>query len=428
VKKITGSIPKNYHSSNLCLLFCKEFTSCCRESDISQTQTFAIMKHQKETQCVHADKHYQGVNTPVFVSSANAYIGYDENVYPRYFNTENQHEVVEKLCKLEQAEDGLIFGSGMAAISTSLFAFLKQGDHVLLSGQVYGGTYKLVVEEFENYGIAYDFVNESNPAAFREKIRSETRLIYTESPSNPLMSIVDLQQIADLAKEKGLITMVDNTFATPINQNPITLGIDLVIHSGTKYLGGHSDLCFGAVLSSEKLMQKIRNSATNYGGSLNPLDCYLIERSLKTLAVRVEKHNQNAIDLAEFLQQEEKITQVYYPGLPDHPGFEAASRQMKGGFGGMLAFELSESLSVDAFLQSLQLIRPTLSLGGVESIICQPSLTSHVKMSAGQRAKLGIHDNLLRLSVGIENIGDLQSDISQALKAAQLAAEKAVSA
>jgi len=179
------------------------------------------MKHQKETHCIHTNKHYQGVNTPVFVSSANAYMGYEENIYPRYFNTENQQVVVEKLCELEGAEDGLIFSSGMAAISTSLFAFLRQGDHVLLSGQVYGGTYKLVVEEFEKYGIAYDFITDSHTEAFRQKIRPETKVIYTETPSNPLMSIVDLQQIAKLANEHKLITMVDNTFATPINQNPI---------------------------------------------------------------------------------------------------------------------------------------------------------------------------------------------------------------
>lgn len=376
------------------------------------------MKHQKETNCIHTDKHYQGVNTPIFVSSANEYIGYDENIYPRYFNTENQQVVVEKLCKLEGAEDGLILSSGMAAISTSLFAFLRQGDHVILSGQVYGGTYKLVVEEFEKYGIAYDFITDSSVEAFRENIRPETKVIYTEIPSNPLMSIVDLRQIATLAREHKLISMVDNTFATPINQNPIALGIDIVIHSGTKYLGGHSDLCFGAVLSSEKLMQEIRNSATNYGGSLNPLDCYLIERSLKTLAVRVEKHNQNALELATFLEQEALVTQVYYPGLAMHPGHAVAARQMPGGFGGMLAFELDESVSVEAFLRALQLIRPTLSLGGVESIICQPSLTSHVKMSAEQRQKLGISDQLLRLSVGIEHLGDLKEDIMQALKKA----------
>lgn len=384
------------------------------------------MKHQKETNCIHTDKHYQGVNTPVFVSSANEYIGYEENIYPRYFNTENQQVVVEKLCKLEGAEDGLILSSGMAAISTSLFAFLRQGDHVLLSGQVYGGTYKLVVEEFEKYGIAYDFITDSSVEAFREKIRPETKVIYTETPSNPLMSIVDLEQIADLAKEQQLISMVDNTFATPINQNPIALGIDVVIHSGTKYLGGHSDLCFGAVLSSGKLMQKIRNSATNYGGSLNPLDCYLIERSLKTLAVRVEKHNRNAMELAVFLQQNGLVTKVYYPGLVEHTGYAVAARQMHRGFGGMLAFELSESLSVEAFLQALQLIRPTLSLGGVESIICQPSLTSHVKMSAAQRQKLEISDQLLRLSVGIEHPGDLKEDIIRALNKAK--AERLTSA
>jgi cystathionine beta-lyase len=382
------------------------------------------MKHQKETHCIHTDKYYQGVNTPVFVSSANAYIGYDENIYPRYFNTENQQVVVEKLCKLEGAEDGLIFSSGMAAISTSLFAFLRQGDHVLLSGQVYGGTYKLVEEEFEKYGIAYDFITDSSTEAFQQNIRPETKVIYTETPSNPLMSIVDLEQIAKLAGEHKLITMVDNTFATPINQNPIALSIDIVIHSGTKYLGGHSDLCFGAVLSSGKLMQKIRNSATNYGGSLNPLDCYLIERSLKTLAVRVEKHNRNAMELADFLNQEALVTKVHYPGLAEHPGHAVAASQMSNGFGGMLAFELDESVSVEGFLRALQLIRPTLSLGGVESIICQPSLTSHVKMSAEQRQKLGISDQLLRLSVGIEHLNDLKEDIVQALKKAVPATSK----
>lgn len=371
---------------------------------------------KKETKCVHSLRDDQGANTPIFPSTANKYIGYEENTYPRYFNTPNQDVIVEKLSSLEGAEDGLIFSSGMAAISTTIFSLLKSGDHAILSNEIYGGTYKLVIEEFTKFGIEFDFVTDNSISSYRSKIKNNTKVIYTETPSNPLLTVVNLNEIGELCKEHQLISIVDNTFATPINQNPIDYGIDVVIHSGTKYLGGHSDLCFGAVLTSKPLKERILKSSLNYGGSLNALDCYMIERSIKTLSLRVDKHNSNGLRIAEYLNDNKVVSKVYYPGLPDHHNYDIAKRQTKSGFGGMLSFELKNPDSTNSFLNSLSLIVPSLSLGGVETIICQPAKTSHVKMAESERLKLGITDQLLRLSVGIEDIDDIISDIDQALK------------
>lgn len=375
--------------------------------------------HSKETNCVHNGREYQGVNTPIFPSTSNRYIGYDENVYPRYLNTENQKVIVEILCKLEKAETGLLFSSGMAAISTTLFSLLKPGDHIILSEEIYGGTHKFIVEEFTRFGIEYDFIQVDHMDQLAQKIKSNTKAIYVETPSNPFLRIIDLKEVATLAKANNLISIADNTFASPINQNPIEYGIDVVVHSGTKYLGGHSDLSFGAVLTSNDIKKQIYKSALNFGGNLNPLDCYLIERSLKTLAVRVEKQNHNALIIAEHLSANANVSKVYYPGLKHHPNHELAAAQMNG-FGGMLSFELVNASSTELFLKSLKLIIPSLSLGGVETIICQPSKTSHVKMAEEDRLKLGITDGLLRLSVGIENPNDLIEDLDAALKESNL--------
>ncbi|WP_089321355.1 trans-sulfuration enzyme family protein [Pontibacter ummariensis] len=371
--------------------------------------------YSKETDCVYNRQQHQGVNTPIYTSTANRYIGYEEILYPRNFNTENQLAIVEKLCRLEQAEAGMIFSSGAAAISTVLFSFLKAGDHVLFSQEIYGGTVKLVVEEFAKFNIAYDFVSGAAMENIGAMIRENTRLIYTETPSNPLLSVVDLEQVSRVAKKHGILSVVDNTFATPINQNPIALGIDIVLHSGTKYLGGHHDLCFGVVVTSQQLKDAIYPSALNFGGSLNGLDCYLIERSLKTLALRVEKQNNNALQLAKALQENPAIGRVYYPGLPEHPNHAIAARQMKKGFGGMLSFELKDTSRTAAFLNRLQLIIPALSLGGVDSTICQPATSSHASLSEQERQEQGITEGLLRLSVGIESAGDLLHDIESAL-------------
>jgi cystathionine gamma-lyase / homocysteine desulfhydrase len=373
---------------------------------------------RKATQCVHSgthkDQNTRGLNTPIFTSSSFEYLDTAENVYPRYFNTPNQKSIVRKLCDLENAEEGMLFSSGMAAISTAMLAFLRSGDHVVLQKDIYGGTHHFVTAEYERFGIEYTFV--SNRAEEIERaVRKNTKIIYIETPSNPLVLITDIKATVQIARAKKAISIIDNTFATPINQNPIDLGIDIVTHSGTKYLGGHSDLCCGAVLTRKDLAGKIAATAANLGGSLNALTCYLLERSLKTLAVRVEKQNQNAREIAEYLQKDPRIQNVYYPGLENHPAHAVAKNQMKG-FGGMLAFEPnSRAPQPERFLRNLKLITPALSLGGVETIICSPAKTSHEKITAAERAELGIADNLLRLSVGIENTADLIADLDQAL-------------
>lgn len=371
--------------------------------------------YSKQTESVHNRQQYQGVNTPIYTSTANRYMGYEEILYPRNFNTENQKAIVEKLCRLEKGEAGLILSSGTAAISTVLFSFLKAGDHALLSQEIYGGTAKLVMEEFPKYNIDFDFIPNEEIGRMDSLIRENTKVIYTETPSNPLLSIVDLEAISAAARKNKIISVVDNTFATPIIQNPISMGFDVVIHSGTKYLGGHHDLCFGAIITSQSLKAIIYESALNFGGSLNGLDCYLIERSLKTLALRVEKQNSNAMKLAKALRDKPEISAVYYPGLEGHPNHTIAARQMTGGFGGMLSFELKDASKTEEFLNGLQLIIPALSLGGVETTICQPSMSSHANLSEEEQLEQGITNGLLRLSVGIEDADDLIQDINSAI-------------
>jgi cystathionine beta-lyase len=302
----------------------------------------------------------------------------------------------------------------MAAISTAMLSFLNSGDHLVLQKDIYGGTHHFVTAEYERFGIEYTFV--SNRAEEIEKaVQKNTKVIYIETPSNPLLLITDIAATAQIAKANNALSVIDNTFATPFNQNPLDLGIDIVTHSGTKYLGGHSDLCCGAVLTRKDLAGRILATAANLGGSLNAMTCYLLERSLKTLGIRVDKQNRNARMIAEYLQKDPRIPKVYYPGLENHPGYAVAKSQMKE-FGGMLAFEL-DGREPEQFLKNLRIITPALSLGGVETIICSPAKTSHQKITDAERAELGISDNLLRLSVGIEDAADLIADIDGALAA-----------
>ena len=374
---------------------------------------------KKDTQCVHSGTHIdpetRGLNTPIYTSSSFEYLDTPENVYPRYFNIPNQKSIIDKLCALENAEDGLVFSSGMAAISTVLFSFLNSGDHIVLQRDIYGGTHHFATAEFDRFGIEYSFAS-GTIKEIEQAIRDNTRVIYIETPSNPLLVITDIEAVAQLAGSNNILTVIDNTFATPINQNPLDFGLDIVTHSGTKYLGGHSDICCGATLASKELIARIKPSAANFGGSLNAMTCYLIERSLKTLGIRVEKQNKNALLIARHLQTKSLIRKVYYPGLEDHPGFDIAKKQMKNS-GGMLSFELdADKIDPHQFLKNLKMITPALSLGGVETIICAPVTTSHQKMTDAQRAELGITDSLLRLSVGIEDPGDIKADIDQALE------------
>lgn len=372
----------------------------------------------KQTQSVHAgsfgDPTYQGTVTPIFPSSAYDYEGASNGtLYPRYFNTPNHVAVAEKLAALENAEEGIIMSSGMAAILTSIFAMMKSGDHAIFQGDLYGGTHSAVALELPRYNMEYTMVDGADPANFERAIRKETKIIYIETPSNPTLKITDIKAVASIAKKHGLITIIDNTFASPVNQNPIDLGIDIVAHSGTKYIGGHSDICCGAVLTSKALAAKIRNSALHFGGSLDAHTCWLVERSLKTIVLRVRQQNENAMKLAEFLSNDSRISKVYYPGLVNHPGHAIAKAQMPGGFGGMLSFEVKSD--AHKFMDNLQLIKRAISLGGVETTITSPAKTSHVKMSATEREAIGVTDKLVRLSVGIEEVSDLIEDIEQGL-------------
>lgn len=372
---------------------------------------------KKATQAVRAgtrrEKNMGGLNTPMLASSAMEYLDDSEVRYPRYFNTLNHDVVAEKMSALEGAEAGLVTSSGMAAIASILLGLLEDGDHVVFSQGLYGGTHSLIVNELERFGISYDFAA-PDIAAIEQAAGSQTRMIFVESPGNPLLSVVDLAAVAEFARAREIISVIDNTFATPILQNPLALGFDLVMHSGTKYLGGHSDLCCGTVNGPEALISKVRKHAVNHGGCLNAQDCHLLERSLKTLEIRVRRQSGNAGLVAMQLEQSNHIKRVYYPGLEHDPGHDIASRQMEG-FGGMLAFELSEDIDPVDYLRRLKLVICAVSLGGVETTICQPVATSHQKMPEAERQRIGITDSLLRLSVGIEDADDIATDLLQAL-------------
>jgi cystathionine beta-lyase len=359
------------------------------------------------------DKKTGGVNTPVYTSSAYDYINRDETFYPRYFNTPNQDAVAKKIAALEHAETGLVFSSGMGAMSTSILAFAGAGDHVVMLDALYGGTHHFATQWFSHFGIECTFTKTSAEDVIKG-VRSKTKAIVIESPTNPLQAVVDIEKIAWFAKEKKITTIIDNTFASPVNQTPLDLGIDIVVHSGTKYLGGHSDMCCGMVACSSEKMDRIMSLARVLGPSLDPRICYLLERSMKTLVLRVTAQTKNAMEVAWFLEHHPDVASVYYPGLEGFDGYEIAKRQMTG-FGAMLSFEIKDK-NPNRFIEELKIISPAVSLGGVESTLCSPSLTSHAKMSKKERQRIGVTDSLLRLSIGLEDAQDLKQDLDNALK------------
>lgn len=361
------------------------------------------------------DERFKGAVSPLYMSTSYAFEDVDIKRYPRYFNTPNQEALCKKIASLEHAEAALIFGSGMAAISTSLLSFLHAGDHVVLQNLLYGGTYNLITRHFDNFGIEYSFTEDLSVESFEKEIRKNTKVIYVETPSNPLLTITDLKAVAALAKEHGLVSMIDNTFASPINQTPIDHGIDIVIHSATKYMGGHSDICAGAVASTKEYMDRIFKLAIGLGGSLSDYTVWLLERSMKTMGIRVKAQTENAQIMAEYLEDHKDIARVYYPGLKTHPQHQLAKSQMNG-FGAMLSFELVRGLDASAFQKALSLIKPSMSLAGIESTVLSPAKTSHALVPAEEREKLGISDQLIRFSLGIEEAKDLKEDIEQALE------------
>jgi cystathionine beta-lyase len=371
------------------------------------------------TICAHVgevhDEQFKGAISPIYMATSYAFDNVDIKRYPRYFNTPNQEALCLKIAALEHTEDALIFGSGMAAISSALFAFLKQGDHVILQQVIYGGTYNFVVREFEKYGIEYSFTESAAIEDFKTLIKPNTKIIYIETPSNPLLGITDLQAVANLAKENGILTMIDNTFASPINQNPADFGIDVIVHSGTKYMGGHSDITAGAVAASKEHIKEVWETARNFGGSLSDFTVWMLERSLKTLNLRVKEQTKNAQVIAEHLEQSDYIDRVYYPGLTSHPDHEIAKAQMHG-FGAMMSFELKEGIDAMEFQNALQLIKPSMSLAGLESTTVSPTQTTHALLSEEERLERGIRPGLIRFSTGIEEPEDLIADIEQAVQ------------
>lgn len=368
--------------------------------------------------CVHVgevkDEQFKGAVSPIYTATSYAFDGVDVKRYPRYYNTPNQEMLCKKIAALEQTEAALIFSSGMAAISSAMMAFLKKGDHVLVQQVIYGGTYNFICSEFDKYGIEYSFTESDAIEDFIPLLKENTKIIYVETPSNPLLGITDLEAISKLAKKHQILTMIDNTFASPINQNPVHFGIDIVLHSATKYMGGHSDISAGAIAASHEHIEQIWKTAINLGGNLSDQTVWLLERSLKTLNLRVKEQTKNAHIIAAYLEKNPHIDAVYYPGLKSHPQHQIAKKQMKG-FGAMLSFELKKGIDAMQFQNNLQLIKPSMSLAGLESTTVSPTQTTHALLSEKERLERGIKEGLIRFSVGIEETADLIADIEQAI-------------
>lgn len=369
------------------------------------------------TRIIHAgERHVEGaVVVPIFQTAmyeTPPTTSYDDIPYIRLNNSPNHKALHEKLRALENAEAALVTASGMAAITSTLMTLLGTGDHLLAQGGLYGGTHTFLTEDFAPMGLSYDFIDVQQPATWEAKLRPNTRAIYVETISNPTVRVGDLEAIVAFAREHSLVTVIDNTFATPVNFRPIEHGFDLVVHSATKYLNGHSDIVAGAVLGTWDHVQRITHRLNHLGGCLDPHACFLLHRGLKTLALRVRQQNANAQALAEFLAQHEAVAKVNYPGLPGHPD-HARARRLLQGFGGVLSFEVRGD--AQAFVERTRLPLKAPSLGGVESLITRPATTSHAGMTAEDRAGMGISDSLIRYSVGIEEAADLIEDVRQAL-------------
>jgi cystathionine beta-lyase/cystathionine gamma-synthase len=338
-----------------------------------------------------------------------------DSYYTRYGNPTNS--VAEKtVAALEGVDAALTFSSGMGAITTTIMALLKGGDHIVAQRDVYGGTHKFLSQWLPKFGVETTFVDTTDYQQHEQAIRPNTKLLYVESPTNPSIRVVDLQRIASLAKQQGLISMIDSTFGTPINQRPAEYGLDLIMHSGTKYLGGHTDLICGVVAGRKELIDKILATRTTIGNCMDPHASWMLVRGMKTLAVRVARQNENALRVAEFLEQHSKVRQVHYPFLKSHAQHALALSQMSGG-GGMVTFEV-EGTGEDArrVSEALRLFTLAPSLGGVESLVCIPVLTSHLSVPEEERRKMGVTEQMIRLSVGIESAHDLVADLENALK------------
>jgi cystathionine gamma-lyase len=320
------------------------------------------------------------------------------------------------LASLEHGERGLAFASGLAATTAVFAATLKPGDEVVAAADLYGGTFRLLERVFKPWGLATKFIEDDQPQSFADALTPATKMVWIESPTNPLLGILDIAAIADVCHRRNVLLVVDNTFASPYLQRPITLGADLVVHSTTKYLGGHSDVVGGAVVGPSRLMDPIRFYQNAAGGVPGPFDAYLTLRGIKTLAVRMDRHCANAEDLADWLSKHPKVEKVFYPGLPEHRNYEVAARQMRG-FGGMISIRLQGGTdAAKRFLSRTKLFSLAESLGGVESLVCHPATMTHASIPAAIRQARGVDDGLIRLSVGIEDVDDLRKDLKDAIE------------
>lgn len=334
--------------------------------------------------------------------------------YTRYSNP--TLEAVEvKLADLMGAQKALVFSSGMAALTTAVMSLVSSGDHIVSAFDIYGGTFNFFANVLPRYGVTVDLIETTDAGKLAESIKPNTKIIFFESPTNPLLKLMDISEVGEIGKKHGIPTFMDNTFATPFNHKPLEMGINLVMHSATKYLGGHSDLIGGVVAGGEGLMRKVMSSRYVFGGIPDPQSAWLLMRGVKTLKVRMEAHNQNGMKVAQFLENHPRVDRVYYPGLKNHPQHRLAKNQMNG-FGGMVSFEVrGGNDALGQFLGRLRICQLAVSLGAIESLICPPALTTHRRLSKSERIRAGIKDNLVRLSVGIEDAQDVIDDLDQAL-------------
>lgn len=363
---------------------------------------------------ISIDEKTGAVNIPIYQTSTYKQKAFGENSGYEYSRTGNPtREALEKLvADIEYGKRGFAFASGLAAI-TAVLSLFKSGDKILITNNLYGGTFRVIDKVFSNFGIGYEVIDDFTN--LEEKIDKDVKAIYIETPTNPLLDIIDIRMVADKAKKHDLLTIVDNTFMSPYFQNPLNLGADIVIHSATKYLGGHSDLVAGlVVVNDEELGERIHFIQNSTGGILQPFDSFLLIRGIKTLSVRMDRHELNARFIAERLSDLDGIENVYYPGLKNHKGHDIQEKQASG-FGGVISFTLSDKYNYEKFFNNLELITFGESLGGVESLACHPASMTHAAMPIELRERIGITDRLIRISVGVEDKDDILEDIKQAL-------------
>ena len=379
-------------------------------------------KLSMQTRAVHAGEPAPRVEgalvLPVFQSSTyetTGDSGYHDLPYLRLNNSPNHLALHRKLADLEGAEEALVTSSGMAAIFTALLSVLDSGDHLLAQRGLYGGTHTLLSRDLPALGISCDFVDLHDSDEWHAGLRPNTRAIYVETITNPLLTVADLHGVVSFAREQGLVSLIDNTLASPVNCNPLALGFDVVLHSATKYLNGHSDIVAGVIAGSGDLLSRCKHKLDHLGGTLDPHACFLLQRGMKTLPLRVERQNANALAIARYLESHDAVTGVHYPGLESHRNHDRARALLKG-FGGVLSFDhCGGGQGAGDMLRRLELVTPAVSLGGVETLVTMPAASSHSGLSPEERQKIGIGDGLVRLAVGIEGVEDLVSDLEQAL-------------